>query len=58
MQHIADIIYASLNKKLINPYSVLNLIDLGIFSVYFTNILVTYSRNLAGTWREKAAVGL
>ena len=34
----------------------LNLIDLTIFAIYFTNILVTYSRDLAGTWKEKPAI--
>ncbi len=56
IQHIADIIYASMNKKWVDPYSVVNLIDLTIFTIFLTNILVTYSRNLQGTWTEKPVI--
>jgi hypothetical protein len=41
---------------MINPYNGLNFIDLIIFSVYLTNILVTYARNLSGVWDEKPAI--
>lgn len=37
---------------MINPYNFLNLIDLVIFSLFLTNIFVTYARNLSGTWDE------
>lgn len=56
VQHIAEIIYAAINKRMINPYSFLNLIDLFIFSIYLTNILVTYVRNLSGTWEERPVI--
>ena len=56
VQHIAEIIYAAINKRMINPYSFLNLIDLFIFSIYLTNILVTYARNLSGTWEERPVI--
>jgi len=46
-----------MQKRYINPYSVLNLIDFLIFAIYLTNILVTYSRNLRGTWHEKTVIG-
>ena len=51
-QHIFNIMYASINKRLINPYSFLNLLDFAIFSVFFANILNTYARNLVGTWSD------
>ncbi len=56
MQHIANIIYASMNKRSINPYSIINIIDLAIFAIYFANILITYARNLKGTWGEKPVI--
>jgi hypothetical protein len=37
---------------MINPYNILNMIDLIIFSIYLTNIIVTFARNLSGTWDE------
>src|SRR5438132_13302156 len=37
---------------MINPYNFLNLIDLVVFAIFLTNILVTYIRNLSGTWDE------
>lgn len=41
---------------MIIPYTFLNLIDLLIFALYFTNILVTYARNLSGTWDERPVI--
>ena len=41
---------------MINPYNGLNIIDLVIFSIYVTNIAVTYGRNLNGVWDEKPAI--
>lgn len=51
-QHIFNIVYASINKRMINPYGFLNLLDLVIFSFYFSNIIITYVVNLQGTWTD------
>jgi len=56
VQHLADIIYSSINKRYINPYSFLSLWDLVIFVFYFTNIMTTYARNLNGTWEERPVI--
>jgi uncharacterized membrane protein len=53
VQHIFDIIYASVNKRMISPYNALNMIDLAIFAIYFSNIIVTYAIDLSGIWDEK-----
>ena len=53
LQHIADIIYTSLTKRQFNPWCYLNLIDFFIFTIFFTNIITTYVRNLNGTWLER-----
>ena len=52
IQHMFNIIYASINKRQINPYSFLGLFDFLIFSVFFTNIIITYAVNLSGTWMD------
>jgi hypothetical protein len=49
-QHLFDIIHASMTKRTINAYSFLGLLDLCIFVVFLANILITYAKNLAGTW--------
>ncbi len=51
-QHIFNIVYASINKRMINPYGFLNLLDLVIFGFYFSNINITYVVNLQGTWTD------
>jgi hypothetical protein len=51
-QHLFDIIYASVNKSYINPFSTFNLLNLTIFTIFLTNIAVTYGRNLDGTWLD------
>lgn len=51
-QHLFDIIYASMTKRSINAYSFLGLLDLCIFVVFLANILITYAKNLAGTWQD------
>ena len=51
-QHLLNIIYASINKRLINAYSFLGLIDFLIFSIFFSNIIITYVKNLRGTWMD------
>jgi hypothetical protein len=51
-QHLFDIIYASMTKRTINAYSFLGLLDLCIFVVFLANILITYAKNLAGTWQD------
>jgi len=56
LQHINDVIFTTMNKRYINPYSILNMIDLVIFAIFFSNILITYSRNQGGTWSEKPAI--
>ena len=50
MQHMLDIIYASLHKREVDPYSFLSLIDFVIFGIFFSNVIITYVRNLDGTW--------
>ena len=57
LQHMANLIYASLHKRQTNPYNFLNILDLLIFAVYLTNISVTYGKNLDGTWEEKPVIG-
>lgn len=51
-QHLFNIIYASINKLQIDAYSFLGLLDLVVFSIFVTNILVTYAKNLHGTWTD------
>ena len=51
-QHLLNIIYASINKRIINAYSFLGLIDFLIFSIFFSNIMITYAKNLRGTWMD------
>jgi hypothetical protein len=43
IQHMFNIIYASINKRQINPYSFLGLIDFLIFTIFLTNIFITYA---------------
>lgn len=52
VQHMLDLIYASIKKRQIDPYGFLNLLDFVIFGVYLANILITYGRNLNGTWMD------
>jgi hypothetical protein len=52
IQHLFDIVYASINKRSIDAYSFLGLLDLLIFFIFITNIFVTYAKNLAGTWMD------
>jgi hypothetical protein len=42
---------------MINPYSFLNLLDFVIFAFYFANIMITYVKNLAGTWMDYPLIG-
>jgi hypothetical protein len=53
IQHIFNIFYASHNKRKYNPYGTLNLIDLGIFVLCFSNIMNTFAYNMRGTWNER-----
>lgn len=56
-QHIFNIVYASINKRMIDPYAFLNLLDLTVFTIFFTNIMVTYVKNLNGTWMDYPLIG-
>ena len=47
-----NIIYATINKRQVNPYSLLNMLDFLIFAVFLANILITYAKNLRGTWQD------
>jgi len=49
-QHLLDIIYTSMTKRTYNAYAFLGLLDLCIFIVFLANILITYAKNLRGTW--------
>jgi len=53
IQHIFNIVYASMNRKLYNPWSPLSLLDGAIFFVFFELILNTFSYNMNGTWNER-----
>jgi Polycystin cation channel len=52
VQHLFNIMYATINKRQVNPYSFLNLIDFLIFSIFLANIIITYAKNLSGTWMD------
>jgi hypothetical protein len=52
IQHLYDIVYASINKRTVDAYSFLGLLDLLIFTIFFANIFVTYAKNLWGTWMD------
>lgn len=52
IQHLFNIIYASINKRQIDAYSTLGLLDFLIFSIFITNIFITYAKNLWGTWQD------
>lgn len=56
-QHIFNIVYASINRRMIDPYSFLNLLDLVVFAFFFTNIMVTYVYDLYGTWTDYPLIG-
>lgn len=55
--HIAEILYATILKRQFNAYAFKNILDLVIFALFFTLIIVTYQSNLSGTWKEKGIVG-
>jgi hypothetical protein len=50
-QHLLNIIYATINKRIINAYSFLGIIDLAIFAIFLSNIIITYT-HLRGTWMD------
>ena len=52
VQHMFNIVYASINKRQVDPYSFLGLIDFLIFAIFLANILITYAKNLSGTWMD------
>lgn len=52
IQHFFNIVYASINKRSIDAYSFLGLLDLLIFMIFIANIFVTYAKNLWGTWMD------
>ena len=56
LQHIADLSYAFFTGRYVTSTSMLSLIDLTIFAIYLSNILITYSRDLLGTWADKPAL--
>ena len=41
-----------MTKRSINAYAFLGLLDLCIFIVFLANILITYAKNLQGTWQD------
>jgi len=49
LQNLLEIIYASINKRIINAYSFLGLIHFLIFCIFFSNIMMSYAKNLQGT---------
>lgn len=53
LQHIPEIIYTSITKRVYNPYAFKNLLDFLIFVLFMTNIWITYYKNLHGTWKER-----
>lgn len=42
---------------MINPYAFLNILDLVIFGIFFANIIITYVKNLNGTWMDYPLIG-
>lgn len=52
VQHLFNVIYASLLRRQIDAYSFLGLLDFVIFAVFITNIFITYAKNLWGTWMD------
>jgi hypothetical protein len=52
IQHLFNIIYASINKRQIDAYSFMGLLDLLVFVIFLSNILITYAKNLHGTWMD------
>jgi len=57
LQHIPEIIYTSITKRVFNPYAFKNLLDFMIFILFLINIWITYYGNLGGTWKEKNFMG-
>lgn len=57
LQHIPEIIYTSITKRVFNPYAFKNLLDFMIFILFMINIWITYYGNLGGTWKEKNFMG-
>jgi len=53
LQHIPEIIYTSITKRVFNPYAFKNLLDFLIFVLFMINIWITYYVNLNGTWKER-----
>jgi hypothetical protein len=41
-----------MNKRIISAYSFLGFLDFIIYSVFLTNIVITYAKNLRGTWMD------
>ena len=57
IQHIPEIIYTTITKRQFNAYSFKNLVDFGIFMLYFTFICISYGNNLSGSWKEQLVIG-
>jgi hypothetical protein len=55
-QHIPELVYTSITRRVFPAYSFKNIIDFFIFIFYFTFIIVSYSQNLNGSWKEKAYI--
>ena len=52
IQHLFNIIFASINKRQIDAYSFLGVLDFLIFCIFISNIFITYAKNLWGTWMD------
>ena len=56
-QHIPEIIYTSVTRRQFNAYSFKNLIDSLLFLLFFIYIIVSYGKNLNGSWKEQFTIG-
>lgn len=56
-QHVYELIYTSITKRQFHAYNFKNILDFLIFVLYFTFIIVSYSQNLDGSWKEKVYIG-
>jgi len=57
LQHIPEIVYTVVTKRQFDAYGFKNLGDGAIFGFFFTFIIVCYSKNLGGAWKEKPFLG-
>ena len=56
-QHIPEIIFTSITRRQFQAYSFKNILDFFIFVLFFSFIIVSYSQNLDGSWKEKRTIG-